>query len=371
MPTPMPPQMPHTLSRLDFSLFPSFVTSLVASLVAKCSYKTGSLKLLPAVACVLLISACQLGPRANSPDALYSKNSTEARQLQVPPDLSAVSAEEQFVLPGDANGVISRNTLLPAVGAGKYVREGSRDWLELSATPEALWPRLLKFVEDEGFKVEATEPLSGTISTQWRAAGGESGSLAAAAKSDEKVRLSLRLERLDGAAGSRLLARFEVATTAAGSGTLWSTDASNPENSSIVLQRFLAYLGISNQAARGLINESVASTMLQAFELQQSEVGMTLVVHHGLKPSYDAIGFAIESLGLKVDSRASTATAMNIADSKNRFGAEAAQQYVLLLQPEHVSKVIVDVANTDGTKVSQDLETRILKELQSALSSAA
>ncbi len=351
MPTPMQPQMPHAFSTLDFSLIRKH-------------------KLLPVVACVLLISACQLGPRANSPDALYSKDSSKARALQVPPDLSAVSAEEQFVLPGDGNAVISRNTLLPVVGAGKYVREGSRDWLELSATPEALWPRLLKFVEEEGFLVEATEPLSGSISTQWRAAGGESGSLAARAKGSEKVRLSLRLERLEEAAGSRLLARFEVASAVPDSSTLWSSAASNPENSSIVLQRFLAYLGINNQSARGLINSSVASTMLKAFELQQSEAGMTLVMHHGLKPSYDAIGVAIESLGLKVDSRASTPIAMNIADSKNRFGADAAQQYVLLLQPEHISKIIVDVANTDGTKVSQDLEIRILKELQSALSSA-
>ena len=144
----------------------------------------------------------------------------------------------------------------------------------------------------------------------------------------------------------------------------------SPENSSIVLRRFLAYLGIDNQSARGLINQSVAASMLQASELTQSEAGTALVVYHGLKPSYDAIGSVVKQFGLDIDARASTATALNINDSGNYFGAPAAQQYVLLLQPEHVSKVIVDVANTDGTKVAPELEDRILEEIREALSGA-
>ncbi len=319
-----------------------------------------------------LASACSIGPRANSPDLLYSSNATKARQLQVPPDLNDVSAEEQFVLPGDANGVISRNTLLPTVGAGKYVREGSRDWLELSATPEALWPRLLRFVEEEGFTIEATEPLTGNISTQWRAAGGEVGTLAGAVGKGDQVRLSLRLERLDDASGSRLFARFQTSGDKVEGELLWSSEASQPENSSIVLRRFLAYLGIQNQAARGLISETVAERLLQGSELERSESGTTLVVHRGLKPSYDAVGRVVQRLGLKIDRPASTATAMNFTDPDNRFTDEATgtQPLVLLMQPEHVSKVIVDLANLDGTKVDRELETRILGAIQQVLSGA-
>ena len=111
--------------------------------------------------------------------------------------------------------------------------------------------------------------------------------------------------------------------------------------------------------------------MLQASELEQSESGTTLVLHHGLQPSYNAIGAVVKQFGLKIDTRASTATAINVNDSSNYFGAPEAQQYVLLLQPEHVSKVIVDVANVDGTKVTRELEDRILEEIQEALSGAA
>lgn len=325
---------------------------------------------LVAVIGLALASACSIGPRANSPDALYSSNAAKARQLQVPPDLNDVSAEEQFVLPGDGNGVISRNTLLPAVGAGRYVREGTRDWLELTATPEALWPRLLRFVEDEGFTVDATEPLSGTINTQWRAAGGESGSLAGGVARGSEVRLSLRLERLDDAAGSRLFARYQVSRDRVEDSALWSSDASQPENSSIALRRFLAYLGIENQAARGLISEAVAERLLQGSELESSESGMTLVVHRGLKPSYDAIGTAVKRLGMKLDTRASTATAMNLSDPDNRFADATAEskQFVLLMQAEHVSKIIVEIANIDGTKLEREQETRILGAIQQVLS---
>lgn len=324
------------------------------------------------ISLLALTSACSIGPRANSPDVLYSSDASKSRDLQVPPDLNDVSAEEQFVLPGDANGVISRNTLLPTVGAGKYVREGSRDWLQLSATPETLWPRLLRFVEEEGFTIDATEPLSGTITSQWRSAGGESGTLSGGVKKDNQIRLSLRLERLDAAAGSRLFARFQSNADKTQGDALWSSDASQPENSSIVLRRFLAYLGIENQAARGLISRAVAERLLQGSELERSESGMTLVVHRGLKPSYNAIGTAVKRLGMKLDSRASTPTAMNVSDDDNRFGDAATDplQFVLLMQPEHVSKVIVDIANLDGTKVARELETRILNAIQQVLSGA-
>ena len=96
------------------------------------------------VIATFMLAGCVFGPRANSPDVVYSSDPAKARKIQVPPDLSAVAPDEQFVLPGDSGGVISRNTLLPVLKDGKYVRSGDRDWLELAATPEALWPRLLQ-----------------------------------------------------------------------------------------------------------------------------------------------------------------------------------------------------------------------------------
>lgn len=320
---------------------------------------------------LMVLSACQIGPRSTSPDIVYSKDAETARKLQVPPDLSAVSPEEQFVLPGDSGGVISRNTLLPAVRQGQYVREGDRDWLALSATPEALWPNLLAFVSEEGFTVDSTQPLAGTITTEWRKAGGESGTLARSAEKTENIRLSLRLERANGEGGvrSRLLARLQTASAnRSGEATLWSAAAAHPEKSSIVLKRFLAFVGIKNQQAQRLIDQDVAANLLQASEIARSEGTTSLVVHHGLNSSYKAVGNAIRRLGLDIDESTSTPTIMNVADKNGKFAPEGgAERFVVLLRAEHVSKVNVDLVTPEGGKLQPALKSVILRSIQQVI----
>jgi len=311
----------------------------------------------------------QLAPNYTSPDSAYSSNAEKAKKLQVPPDLNEVSPDEQFVLPGDGGGVITRNTLLPVVGQGQYVREGDRDWLMLSATPEALWPRLLKFINDEGFTVQNTQPLVGSIATDWQSGGGDSGTLASAEGNKERVRLSLRLERIDSGDpyNSRLLARYQV-ESGDNETTNWSARAAHPEKSSIVLKRMLAFLGIEEQQARGLIPTQAAESLLASTEFENREGRSSLVVHHGLRSSRDALGQAISLLGLSVDERASSRTMIAVKDKERKFvGSDDTDQFVVLLQAAHVSKVNIDLATPEGAKLDRNVESQFLSALRNAL----
>jgi len=124
---------------------------------------------------VALLAGCGSLASKNSPDVIYSDNAVQARDLQVPPDLTDVSNAEQFVLPGTGNAAVARNTLLPQFDSLRFVREGGQHWLEFQQTPEDLWPRLLEFLRKEKFRIDQTEPVAGVIATQWRPASALAG----------------------------------------------------------------------------------------------------------------------------------------------------------------------------------------------------
>ena len=98
-----------------------------------------------------LLDGCGSLASKNSPDVIYSDNAVQARDLQVPPDLTDVSNAEQFVLPGTGNAAVARNTLLPQFDSLRFVREGGQHWLEFQQAPEDLWPQLLEFLKKEKF----------------------------------------------------------------------------------------------------------------------------------------------------------------------------------------------------------------------------
>jgi len=262
------------------------------------------LSALPAwVALSVLLSGCQIfdfGLRAHSPDVKYSSNSVEARKIQVPPDLSSVSSGDQFIIPGDNGGAISRDTLLPVLESSRLVRENGSAWLAVNTTPETLWPNLLAFVEEEGFELSGTLPPAGLITTQWRSRSGSSGSFGSS-NNATRVRLSFRLER-ESPSASRVFARLQTSKSGqVDDQTEWDAQAAHPEKSSIVLQRLLIFLGLDEQRARGLVGRQAASSILNDSQLSTSAAGTELVIHRAMVPSVKAMSAALDRLGVKVN----------------------------------------------------------------------
>ena len=316
------------------------------------------------------ISACQVSARGNSPDVKYSENSRSARSLQIPPDLSSISAGEQFVVPGNTGSIIARNTLLPVLDSARFVRQDSSSWLEIKASPEDLWPNLLAFIEEEGFEVSNTQPTTGLITTQWRKRGGESGSLAGAIDSGAKVRIAFRMERaqLEGS-GARLFARLQTNTdSAVDNSELWSSSATHPDKSSVVLQRLLVFLGVQEQKAKGVLTDSAAAAILSTAELEETSAGASLVIHHSLDPTLAAVSGALKTLGVRVNRRASTGESLTVSDADGSLAqAKGVTEFVLIFTPVHVSKVSIGVADKEGRSISTQQERNILTALWSEL----
>ncbi|MFK7854588.1 MAG: outer membrane protein assembly factor BamC [Granulosicoccus sp.] len=322
-------------------------------------------QLWPAISIVLVLSGCSSLHSANSPDIIYDDNAEGARELQIPPDLTDVSNSEQFVLPGNNGGLVSRNTLLPEFDSVRFERNGAQSWLAFDQAPEGIWPSLLAFARKEKYRIDKTEPVSGTIVTQWRAASEveKGGLLKNLISGDESyTRIAFRLER--SANGTRLFARSQaapeaIATDPAANTLQWPASSHNPEVTSELLSRLLVFLGVNEQKARGLISVAQVNSVIDEAEVQTNAAGSQLLVHRGFQPSFNAVLSALKALNYPVSSS-------DAGVGRIEFTSEQ-QPLVIEMVPLHISAVRLEVTKPAGARLPAEQEAELLNALLNRL----
>ncbi|HYJ19398.1 MAG TPA: outer membrane protein assembly factor BamC [Burkholderiales bacterium] len=112
------------------------------------------------------------------------KSAGKAKALDVPADLSTPPSSDRYIVPestsssatyseyteGQANkpGEPSTAAVLPVKEEKVRVeRSGSQRWLVVEAEPDALWPVIREFWQDNGFLIEREEPEIGIMETDW------------------------------------------------------------------------------------------------------------------------------------------------------------------------------------------------------------
>lgn len=109
----------------------------------------------------------------NTPDY---KSAGRSRPLEVPPDLTSISASDTFAVPGAttyssyAQGqgtVLEQERILPEPDNVRMERAGSQRWLVVDAPPEKVWPVIREFWNDLGFAVRVENPETGVMETEW------------------------------------------------------------------------------------------------------------------------------------------------------------------------------------------------------------
>lgn len=321
-----------------------------------------------------LISGCgSLASSPNSPDVIYDENAAQAKELQIPPDLTDVSDAEQFVLPGTGGSAVSRNTLLPQFSSVRFVREGAQSWLSFDQTPENLWPQLLAFARKERYQIDKTEPTAGTIVSRWRPASAvaRSNLLQNLIGGDEEfTRIAFRLER-DGQ-GARLFARTQAASEEAVSASdanqfSWPANSHDPENTSALLARYLVFLGVDEQRARGILSQEQASAVVDNAVIQANAAGSQLLLNYGFQTSFERVVGALESLQYPVLSKDDGVGRIEFT-TPDAAADSAATQLVIAMTPQHVSAVTLSVTDTTGQRLDSPRELSVLQDLLAQLS---
>jgi len=105
------------------------------------------------------------------------KGASRGKPLEVPPDLTALSTDDAYSVPGsmtyseysqDKGAQVDQSqVLLPDTDSVKYERAGSQRWLVVKAPPEKIWPVVREFWTDLGFAVRVEDPKTGVMETEW------------------------------------------------------------------------------------------------------------------------------------------------------------------------------------------------------------
>lgn len=130
------------------------------------------------LATLLTISGCSIPFIDTSSDY---KAAGRSRPLEVPPDLTNISASDAYAIPGAAtnysdysqslneNGQLEneQDKVLPNADGVRMERAGAQRWLVVNAAPEKVWPVIREFWTDLGFAVQVENAQTGVIETEW------------------------------------------------------------------------------------------------------------------------------------------------------------------------------------------------------------
>jgi outer membrane protein assembly factor BamC len=128
------------------------------------------------VLCLLTLSACDSIPFIDTtPDY---KGAGRSRPLEVPPDLTSVSTNDTYSVPGGATtyssysqgqggAALEKEQILPNPENVRLERAGSQRWLVVDASPETIWPVVREFWTELGFAVRVENSQTGVMETEW------------------------------------------------------------------------------------------------------------------------------------------------------------------------------------------------------------
>jgi outer membrane protein assembly factor BamC len=256
--------------------------------------------------------------------------------LEVPPDLTQLQRDSRYAVPEANSGTATASTYNAALGsrtpvaaaaAGNVVapkaiddmrieRDGKQRWLVVKQAPEALWPQLKDFWQDNGFLVNVDSPQTGIMETDWaenrakipedilrRTLGKVLDSLYSTGLRDK---FRTRVERAaDGTTeiyishrGAEEIVKGKGDQT---EGTVWTTRPSDPELEAEFLSRLMTRLGTDANRAKTVVAN--AQPQQPKAKLIKAAGGSTVQIDEAFDRAWRRVGLALDRVGFTVEDR--------------------------------------------------------------------
>ena len=295
--------------------------------------KTTPFKLLLIAAAVSTAVGCASYKEAvDGQKTAYRTAEKRERSLDVPPDLTAQSADDQFLIPGESgSGAVSASSFYSGGGriAGarpnaqpaepvlvdtkdvKIKRVGNLRSLEVKMAPEQLWPQLREFWKDTGFELSVDDPKIGLMETNWaenradipldgfrKIIGSVFDGLYS---SNTRDRYRTRVEPVDGGVEIFVTHRGmeENYTDQNQSSLVWMNRPNDPELEAEMLNRLMVKLTGNKEAA-----EATGRPVGQALiSVQKKPEGTSLLLAEDFPLAWRRVGFGLDRAGFIVEDR--------------------------------------------------------------------
>jgi outer membrane protein assembly factor BamC len=250
------------------------------------------------------------------------KSAGKGVSLEVPPDLTQLSRDTRYVVPGgpvSANSfqvgqsVSSVPTAATAVGDVRVERAGNQRWLVVNRPADQLWGPVRDFWQESGFLLAMDQPNLGIMETDWaenRAKIPEDiirrtlGKLIDSVYStSERDRFRTRLER-SASGGTEIYVSHrgmvEVYSNTSKDQTVWQPRASDPELEAEFLRRLMVRLGAPQEQARAAGTAAGAKPTSRVASVNSQPV---VLVDEGFDRAWRRVGLALDRTGFTVEDR--------------------------------------------------------------------
>ena len=265
---------------------------------------------------------------ADKIDYKTASEKKSAPRLDVPPDLTQLKRDDRYAMPDGtvtATGYQQKQAEKPRnetvapqhLGADiRLERAGGQRWLVVNQTPEALWPEVKTFWQDQGFLLKIERSDTGIMETEWaenrakipqdiirRTLGKVLDSLYSTGEVDK---FRTRLER--GPNGvteiyiSHRGAREELMSGDTGQ-TVWVPRPADPELEAEFLARLMLRLGATEEQAKSAVANPVVLPA-RAKLVKGSEPGEAYIqATEGFDRTWRRVGLALDRVGFTVEDR--------------------------------------------------------------------
>ena len=298
---------------------------------ASCAVSASRLAVAPALTLIaaLAVSGCSSLSEKLQGDKVDYKSAQKGASLDVPPDLTQLSRDTRYVVPGTAVtasgyqvGQVTQAvpTAASSVGDVRIERAGNQRWLVVNRPAEKLWGPTREFWQESGFLMTLDQENLGIMETDWaenRAKLPQDFVRATLGKlldnlysTGERDKFRTRLERTP-SGGTEIYVSHrgmvetvqESRTTGpvkSGDGTIWQPRPADPELEAEFLRRLMVKLGVSQEQSQALI---ASGTTRQTARVAQVNNVPVVQIDEGFERAWRRVGLALDRTGFTVEDR--------------------------------------------------------------------
>lgn len=261
-------------------------------------------------------------------DKIDYKSASVGSTLEVPPDLTQLTTDTRYAVPGKSNSAAAYeaglaqqakagiNAAPNKIGDVRIERDGSERWLVVARSPNQLWEPVRDFWLEHGFVLATDQPQVGIMETDWaenrakipqdvirRTIGKVFDSLYS---TGERDKFRTRLERrADGGTDIYITHRGmqEVYTNSQKDNTMWQPRPEDRELETEFLRRLMVKLGVSEEQAKAALAATPATPAAPTAQLVSTGGAQVIQLHEDFDHAWRRVGLSLDRTGFTVEDR--------------------------------------------------------------------
>ncbi len=275
------------------------------------------------LALAVALSACSV----LEGDKIDYKSAAKGSTLEVPPDLTQLSRDSRYNVPGGAVSAAAlqasqaaqpsgtANAAATQLGDVRIEREGNKRWLVIDRPADKLWEPVRDFWLENGFTLDTDQANLGIMETDWaenraklpqdliRSTLGKV--IDSLYSTGERDRFRTRLER-NAKGGTEIYithrGMVEVYSNTSKDQTVWQPRAADPELETEFLRRLMVRLGVSQEQSKAVVAAAAAPAAKSATVSTVNNVPV-VQINEGFDRAWRRVGVALDRTGFTVEDR--------------------------------------------------------------------